>query len=146
MDSPNDHPPAADRRDFLHQAAAIASGVAALAGAARADAPADRLLPTVKLGPHAVTVATNMAGRGVDILLCGNPEGLARQELLAEGSTPDASPERFAWCRVRISRIISAENANVVASTRNATPGLNTATSTPPTSGPINVIANGRTS
>src|SRR5205807_2264110 len=25
---------------------------------------------------HAVTVATNMAGRGVDILLGGNPEGL----------------------------------------------------------------------
>ena len=32
----------------------------------------------------AVTVATNMAGRGVDILLGGNPEGLAREELLAE--------------------------------------------------------------
>jgi preprotein translocase subunit SecA len=45
--------------------------------------------------PHAVTVATNMAGRGVDILLGGNPEGLARQELLAEGSTPDESRERF---------------------------------------------------
>ena len=26
---------------------------------------------------HAITVATNMAGRGVDILLGGNPEGLA---------------------------------------------------------------------
>ncbi|MDQ1375569.1 MAG: preprotein translocase subunit SecA [Actinomycetota bacterium] len=33
----------------------------------------------------AVTVATNMAGRGVDILLGGNPEGLARQEVLAQG-------------------------------------------------------------
>jgi preprotein translocase subunit SecA len=42
-----------------------------------------------------VTVATNMAGRGVDILLGGNPEGLARQELFAEGSTPEESPERF---------------------------------------------------
>jgi preprotein translocase subunit SecA len=42
-----------------------------------------------------VTVATNMAGRGVDILLGGNPEGLARQELFAEGSNPDESPERF---------------------------------------------------
>lgn len=38
----------------------------------------------------AVTVATNMAGRGVDILLGGNPEGLARQEVLAQGSTPRA--------------------------------------------------------
>src|SRR4051794_15960755 len=33
----------------------------------------------------AVTVATNMAGRGVDILLGGNPEGLARRECLREG-------------------------------------------------------------
>ena len=31
----------------------------------------------------AVTVATNMAGRGVDILLGGNPEFLARQEMAA---------------------------------------------------------------
>ena len=33
----------------------------------------------------AVTVATNMAGRGVDILLGGNPEGLSRRECLREG-------------------------------------------------------------
>ena len=33
----------------------------------------------------AVTVATNMAGRGVDILLGGNPEGLARRECIREG-------------------------------------------------------------
>jgi len=32
---------------------------------------------------HTVTVATNMAGRGVDILLGGNPEGLARMDLAA---------------------------------------------------------------
>ncbi len=43
-----------------------------------------------KLG--AVTVATNMAGRGVDILLGGNPELLAIRDLRAEGiqaATPD---------------------------------------------------------
>ncbi|HUA94430.1 MAG TPA: preprotein translocase subunit SecA, partial [Acidimicrobiales bacterium] len=34
---------------------------------------------------HAVTVATNMAGRGVDILLGGNPELLATQEVRASG-------------------------------------------------------------
>ena len=34
---------------------------------------------------NSVTVATNMAGRGVDILLGGNPEGLAAKELAAEG-------------------------------------------------------------
>ena len=39
-----------------------------------------------------VTVATNMAGRGVDILLGGNPEGLARRDLRAEGLDED-SPE-----------------------------------------------------
>jgi preprotein translocase subunit SecA len=33
----------------------------------------------------AVTVATNMAGRGVDILLGGNAEGLARREVVAQG-------------------------------------------------------------
>ena len=35
--------------------------------------------------PAAVTIATNMAGRGVDILLGGNPEGLARQKLRRQG-------------------------------------------------------------
>jgi len=45
--------------------------------------------------PHAVTVATNMAGRGVDILLGGNPEGLADAELAAEGLSREAAPERF---------------------------------------------------
>jgi preprotein translocase subunit SecA len=34
---------------------------------------------------HGVTVATNMAGRGVDILLGGNPELLAAQEVGASG-------------------------------------------------------------
>ena len=40
----------------------------------------------------AVTVATNMAGRGVDILLGGNPEGLARRDLRAE-SLKETTPE-----------------------------------------------------
>ncbi len=38
----------------------------------------------------AVTVATNMAGRGVDILLGGNPEYLARQEMAANEWDNDA--------------------------------------------------------
>src|SRR5205823_8834368 len=37
-----------------------------------------------------VTVATNMAGRGVDILLGGNPEYLARQEMSARSFDNDA--------------------------------------------------------
>jgi preprotein translocase subunit SecA len=36
-----------------------------------------------------VTVATNMAGRGVDIMLGGNPEYLARQEMAARGFDND---------------------------------------------------------
>jgi len=35
--------------------------------------------------PGSVTIATNMAGRGVDILLGGNAEGLARDQLRKEG-------------------------------------------------------------
>ena len=44
----------------------------------------------------AVTVATNMAGRGVDILLGGNPELLARQQVLAEGVDPSVLVDEFA--------------------------------------------------
>ena len=44
----------------------------------------------------AVTVATNMAGRGVDILLGGNPEGLARQAVLAEGFSEETLLDEFA--------------------------------------------------
>ena len=38
----------------------------------------------------AVTVATNMAGRGVDIRLGGNPDELARMEMRKRGVEPDA--------------------------------------------------------
>src|ERR1700712_1346937 len=44
---------------------------------------------------HAVTVATNMAGRGVDILLGGNPEGLAREQVLKEGHAPEVMVDPF---------------------------------------------------
>ena len=39
---------------------------------------------------HAITVATNMAGRGVDIILGGNAEGMARSEMAAAGWDNDA--------------------------------------------------------
>jgi preprotein translocase subunit SecA len=38
---------------------------------------------------NSITVATNMAGRGVDILLGGNPEGLAARDVIAEGLDPE---------------------------------------------------------
>ena len=37
----------------------------------------------------AVTIATNMAGRGTDILLGGNPEFEAKQEMAKQGYTPE---------------------------------------------------------
>jgi preprotein translocase subunit SecA len=43
---------------------------------------------------HAVTVATNMAGRGVDIILGGNPEALAKRDLRAEGLDPEDEENR----------------------------------------------------
>ena len=39
----------------------------------------------------AITVATNMAGRGVDIILGGNPDGLALRDVLAEGLDPETN-------------------------------------------------------
>ncbi|MFA5775270.1 MAG: preprotein translocase subunit SecA, partial [Ilumatobacteraceae bacterium] len=43
-----------------------------------------------------VTVATNMAGRGVDIVLGGNPEGLARQKVLGEGHDAETLVDEYA--------------------------------------------------
>jgi preprotein translocase subunit SecA len=43
--------------------------------------------------PGAVTIATNMAGRGVDIKLGGNPEHLARQQLARDGIDPNDAEE-----------------------------------------------------
>ncbi|GEL25716.1 protein translocase subunit SecA [Pseudonocardia sulfidoxydans NBRC 16205] len=49
--------------------------------------------------PGAVTVATNMAGRGTDIMLGGNPEFIADLELRARGLDPVSTPEEYeaAW-------------------------------------------------
>ena len=47
----------------------------------------------------AVTVATNMAGRGTDIMLGGNPEFMADFELQRRGLSPVETPEEYeaAW-------------------------------------------------
>ncbi|MEK6743245.1 MAG: preprotein translocase subunit SecA [Nitrospirota bacterium] len=47
----------------------------------------------------AVTIATNMAGRGTDIVLGGNPEGLARQMLKGKEHTPEEWEKTMAQCR-----------------------------------------------
>ncbi len=43
----------------------------------------------------AITVSTNMAGRGTDIVLGGNPEMLARLEFREANRLPEAEPEEF---------------------------------------------------
>jgi hypothetical protein len=55
---PQPSPVPSNRRDFLHQAAGLTAGMAALATNARADDPArtsDPLLSTIRLGPHEVS-------------------------------------------------------------------------------------------
>jgi preprotein translocase subunit SecA len=49
--------------------------------------------------PGAVTVATNMAGRGTDIVLGGNPEFIADMHLRERGLSPTETPEEYeaAW-------------------------------------------------
>jgi preprotein translocase subunit SecA len=63
----------------------------------------------------AVTVATNMAGRGVDILLGGNPEGLARRDLRSQGIDPDAeeAKEQLASLEERYTKETVAEGVKV---------------------------------
>jgi preprotein translocase subunit SecA len=46
----------------------------------------------------AVTIATNMAGRGTDIVLGGNPEGLARQMLKGKEYTKEQWDKTLAEC------------------------------------------------
>ncbi len=48
----------------------------------------------------AVTIATNMAGRGVDILLGGSPEQLTKDELKKRGIGPDDDGYKEAWDEV----------------------------------------------
>jgi preprotein translocase subunit SecA len=66
----------------------------------------------------AVTVATNMAGRGTDIMLGGNAEFLAVQEMKAKGLDPVETPDEYeaAWDAVYESTkaVVDAEGAKVV--------------------------------
>ena len=65
---------------------------------------------------NAITVATNMAGRGVDILLGGNPEGLARRDLRAEGLDPAAEEgaARMAELTAKHAATTDAERERVI--------------------------------
>jgi preprotein translocase subunit SecA len=56
--------------------------------------------------PGAVTIATNMAGRGVDIKLGGNPEHLAGQALAKEGLEPGGDEEHAAEYERRMGELL----------------------------------------
>jgi preprotein translocase subunit SecA len=62
-----------------------------------------------------ITIATNMAGRGTDILLGGNPDFMAREFLKREEIDPDeATEEQFEEALAEARRIIEAEHKEVV--------------------------------
>jgi preprotein translocase subunit SecA len=63
----------------------------------------------------AVTIATNMAGRGTDILLGGNPEVLAAELLHKKGTNViEASPEEYAAALAEAERICADDKAKVL--------------------------------
>jgi preprotein translocase subunit SecA len=63
----------------------------------------------------AITIATNMAGRGTDILLGGNPEFLAREHLKRQEVDPDeASKEELEEAMEYIKPLVAREHKDVV--------------------------------
>ena len=62
-----------------------------------------------------ITIATNMAGRGTDILLGGNPEFLAREHLKRQEMDPDeATKEQFEEAMAYIKPLVEKEHKEVV--------------------------------
>jgi preprotein translocase subunit SecA len=59
---------------------------------------------------NSITIATNMAGRGTDIILGGNPEGLARAE-----ADPETEPEAYQEALERYTRVCAEERDKVLA-------------------------------
>ena len=64
----------------------------------------------------AVTIATNMAGRGTDILLGGNPEVMATELLHKRGTNVlEATPEQYAEALAEAERVCAEDKEKVVA-------------------------------
>ncbi|MBA3469512.1 MAG: preprotein translocase subunit SecA [Herpetosiphonaceae bacterium] len=64
----------------------------------------------------AITIATNMAGRGTDILLGGNPDGLIEEKLRALGTTlTEATPEQLAQAQVEAQADVEAQRKEIIA-------------------------------
>jgi preprotein translocase subunit SecA len=61
----------------------------------------------------AITVSTNMAGRGTDILLGGNAEMIAKLEFRETGRDPDKEPEAFAEVVEKHAKACKAEGDEV---------------------------------
>jgi preprotein translocase subunit SecA len=61
----------------------------------------------------AITVSTNMAGRGTDILLGGNPEMIAKLEFRESGRDPDAEPDPFGKLVEKYDQSCKAEGEEV---------------------------------
>ena len=79
--------------------------------------------------PGSVTIATNMAGRGVDILLGGNPEGLAKEMLgkhKSKRQDPHPESEEFqaalekaeAICNENKEKVLTAGGLHIVGTER----------------------------
>jgi preprotein translocase subunit SecA len=75
----------------------------------------------------AVTIATNMAGRGTDIVLGGNPTGMASAELHRQGINPvEAPPEVYqatldrakAECAADHDRVVAAGGLHIIGTER----------------------------
>jgi len=62
----------------------------------------------------AITVSTNMAGRGTDIMLGGNAEMIAGVEFKKLGKTPESHPEEFAQLVSEIAASCKVEHDEVV--------------------------------
>jgi preprotein translocase subunit SecA len=64
----------------------------------------------------AVTIATNMAGRGTDILLGGNPEVMAAELLHKQGTNVlEATPEQYAAALAEAERLCAEDKEKVLA-------------------------------
>src|SRR5205807_7533818 len=66
-------------------------------------------------GESALTIATNMAGRGTDILLGGNPDFLAKELLRRKGLNPSTAPaeaRQVAWQEAK--KVTDPEHERVV--------------------------------
>ncbi|MCS6900068.1 MAG: preprotein translocase subunit SecA [Myxococcales bacterium] len=63
----------------------------------------------------AITVSTNMAGRGTDILLGGNPEMIAKQMFREQNKLPDAEPEAFQELLAELEKSCAQEREEVKA-------------------------------